>query len=257
MLGVFDSGVGGLSVWRELAALLPDAPMVYLADQAHVPYGPRPLDEVRRLSERCARWLIAQGCGTIVVACNTASGAALDALRAAHPGMQFIGAEPAVKPAALATRSGIVGVLATQTTFASARYARLLARFAAGVRVLEQPCPEWVTLVESGGALAPRAVPIVEARVRPLLDDGADVLVLGCTHFPFLLPALRTVLGDAAAVPCIDSAPAIAREAARRYGGPHTASPARALFTTGDAAQFSQLASALLHAPVYATHAEL
>jgi len=246
MIGVFDSGVGGLSIWRELDALLPDAPMTYLADQAHVPYGPRPLEEVRRLTMRCARWLIERGCGTVVVACNTASGAALDSLRAAHPDVCFVGAEPAIKPAALYTRSGVVGVLATQTTFASARYARLLARFAEGARVLEQPCPDWVTLVESGGAHAPHALPLVEARVRPLLDAGADVLVLGCTHFPFLLPTLRAVLDKDSTVQIIDSAPAIAREAARQYAGPHVDHPQRLFFTTGDAARFSQVATALL-----------
>lgn len=251
MLGVFDSGVGGLSIWRELDALLPDAPMTYLADQAHVPYGPRPLEEVRRLTMRCARWLIERGCGTVVVACNTASGAALDSLRAAHPDVCFVGAEPAIKPATLHTRSGVVGVLATQTTFASTRYARLLARFAEDARVLEQPCPEWVTLVESGGAHAPHAVPIVEARVRPLLDAGADVLVLGCTHFPFLLPTLQNTIASAA-VQIIDPSPAIARETARRYAGPLAPQPARVFFTTGDAAQFSHLAAALLGRPVQA-----
>ena len=245
MLGVFDSGVGGLSVWRELAALLPDAPMMYLADQAHVPYGPRPPDEVRRLTERCARWLIDRGCTVVVIACNTASGAALDALRAAHPATHFVGAEPAIKPAALHTRSGIVGVLATQSTLSSARYASLLARFAGAARVLEQPCPEWVTLVEAGDALTPRALPIIDARLRPLLDAGADVLVLGCTHFPFRPPPIHTVL-DARAVQVIDPSPAIAREAARWYDGARLFEPRREFWTTGDPAHFSQLASALL-----------
>lgn len=246
MLGVFDSGVGGLSVWRELAERLPGTPMIYLADQAHVPYGPRLLDDVRRLTERSVRWLIDRDCDTIVIACNTASGAALDVLREAHPGVCFVGAEPAVKPAMLRTRSGVVGVLATHTTFASARYAALLARFAEGAQVLEQPCPEWVTLVEAGDALASHARPIVEARVRPLLEAGADVLVLGCTHFPFLLPTLRDVLGEDSSVQIIDSSPAIAREAARRYAGPYVDNPQRLFFTTGDAARFSQVAGALL-----------
>lgn len=245
MLGVFDSGVGGLSVWRELTALLPGTPMMYLADQAHVPYGPRPLDEVRRLTERCIRRLIDDGCDLVVLACNTASSAALEHLRRQHPGTHFVGAEPAVKPAALQTRSGVIGVLATQTTLTSARYASLLARFAGNARVIEQPCPEWVTLVESGAGNAPGALPIVAARVRPLLDAGADMLVLGCTHFPFLLPQIRAAL-DAHPAEIIDPAPAIAREAARHYAGPHSASPTREFLTTGDAAHFSRVASALL-----------
>lgn len=150
MIGVFDSGVGGLSVWRELARIMPDVPLTYLADQAHVPYGARALDDVRALTLNAARWLIAQGCSMIVVACNTASAAALDDLRTTFPHTPFVGMEPAVKPAALHTQTGVVGVLATASTFKSQRYAELIARWARDVRVIERACSGWVEIVERG-----------------------------------------------------------------------------------------------------------
>jgi glutamate racemase len=258
MIGIFDSGVGGLSVWRELAPLLPDAHMIYLADQAHLPYGPRRIEDVRALTERCARWLVDRGCNTVVIACNTASGAALSHLRETFPQVRFVGAEPAIKPAALTTRSGVIGVLATQTTFASERYASLITRFAVGARVIEQPSPDWVMLVESGAAFDEQSLCSVEGRLEPLLDAGADVLVLGCTHFAFLKSHIQQVLAaHEQAVRVIDPGPAIAREAARQYAArqyaarqyaPHRQSGQGLLefWTTGDAARFSALASRLL-----------
>ncbi len=255
MIGIFDSGLGGLSVWRELAPLLPSTPMLYLADQAHVPYGPRPIEDVRALTERCVRWLIDRGCDKVVIACNTASGAALTQMRETFPAARFVGAEPAIKPAALQTRSGVIGVLATETTFASDRYASLIQRFAVGARVIEQPSPDWVMLVESGTASADQLLRSVEGRLLPLLDAGADVLVLGCTHFPFLRPQIEQVLAHHRhPAVIIDPGPAIAREAARQVsagsaprlpgGAPH--SPAHEFWTTGDPAQFSRLAGRML-----------
>lgn len=262
MIGIFDSGLGGLSVWRELVPLLPSTPVLYLADQAHVPYGPRSIEDVRALTERCVRWLIDRGCDSVVIACNTASGAALTQLRETFPATRFVGAEPAIKPAALHTRSGVIGVLATQTTFASARYASLIERYAAGARVIEQPSPEWVMLVESGTAFDDRSVRCVEDRLLPLLDAGADVLVLGCTHFPFLRPQIEHVLAQhqhPAAI--IDPGPAIAREAARvvnagavprSLGSVPRSVPRREFWTTGDPVQFSRLAGRLLGQAVQA-----
>ncbi len=248
MIGIFDSGVGGLSVWRELAPLLPHAAMLYLADQAHVPYGPRSIEDVRALTECCVRWLIDRGCDTVVIACNTASGAALTHLRATFPAQRFVGAEPAIKPAALHTRSGVIGVLATQTTFASDRYASLIQRFAAGARVIEQPSPDWVMLVESGMTVDDQFLRSVEGRLLPLLDAGADVLVLGCTHFPFLRSQIEQVLAHHQhPATIIDPGPAIAREAARRYAaGAVPRAPMHEFWTTGDPAHFSRLAGRLL-----------
>jgi glutamate racemase len=283
LIGVFDSGVGGLSVWREMARCMPDVPLMYLADGAHVPYGARPLDEVRQLTLDAAGWLVEHGCDMIVVACNTASAAALDDLRVAFPRTPFVGMEPAVKPAALHTQTGIVGVLATAGTFKSQRYAELISRWANGVRVVERACSGWVEGIENGEwgmgnaesafslTISHSAFPIQE-HVAPLLAQNADVLVLGCTHFPFLAPQIEQVIADwqathedAPAVRLIDPAPAVAQQTLRVWneiknltgrseakvqdlsGLSHT------FFTTGDATRFSQLASALLGRQVIAT----
>lgn len=265
MIGIFDSGLGGLSVWREVARVLPGAPLLYLADQAHVPYGTRALHEVQRYSEACARWLIGRGCTVIVIACNTASAAALQHLRAAFPRTRFVGMEPALKPAAAQTRSGVIAVLATQATFQGRLFASLRDRFARDLTVLEQPCPDWVSLVEQGAW--DTAGPAVAAMLEPLLARRADVFVLGCTHFPFLLPQIDAVLAQwqarhAGSVCWIDPAPAVARQTARQWqpdpadsDGPAPsgeAAPLREFWTTGDPARFSQLAATLLGAPLSA-----
>jgi glutamate racemase len=272
MIGVFDSGVGGLSVLRALIAQAPGAPVLYLGDQAHVPYGPRTIGSVRRLTTRCVRWMADQGCDPIVIACNTASGAALDHLRATFPSVRFVGTEPAVKPAALRTRSGVIGVLATRTTFASHRYASLIARFTSGARVIEQPCPRWVTLVEAARDDAALDGPEIDRQIRPLLDAGADALVLGCTHFPFLRAGIERAIarwrqdhGADHAVELIDPAPAIARQTLRVLGvspnGSDGTKPVahstaeRRFFTTGDTGIFQQQASFLLRADIPARRA--
>ncbi len=265
MIGVFDSGVGGLSVWREIARLLPAVPLMYLADQAHVPYGARPLEEVRALTLNAAQWLIARGCGMVVVACNTASAAALNDLRAAFPHTPFVGMEPAVKPAALHTHTGVVGVLATAGTFKSQRYAELIARWANGVRVIERACSGWVETVEQLDR--PIAADQIARQVEPLLAANADVLVLGCTHFPFLAPQIEQVIAQwrvmhegAPAVRLIDPAPAVAQQTLRVWHEAQSRANLEALrgadhrrhsfFTTGDASRFSQMASMLLQVGV-------
>ena len=149
-IGVFDSGVGGLSVVREIMALLPAQPIIYLADQAHAPYGQRPLTEIRALAEGIARFLLAEGAGVIVIACNTASAAALHGLREQFPTVPFVGMEPAVKPAVEHTRTGHVGVIATAATFQGELFASLLDRYAGRVAIHTQICPELVPLVEAG-----------------------------------------------------------------------------------------------------------
>lgn len=262
MIGVFDSGVGGLSVWREIVRLVPDAPLVYLADQAHIPYGGRSLDEVRALTLRAARWLIARGCDLVVIACNTASAAALDALRATFPATPFVGIEPAIKPAALHTQTGVVGVLATPATLRSARYADLVARWGRHLRVVEQGCPGWVQAVEelpthADGANDAGLSRLVADCVTPLLAQDADTLVLACTHFPFLRPWIERVVGawqaahpSAPAATIIDPAPAVARRARQIWHSlPPSAervSSVREFWTTGSADRFARVASALL-----------
>jgi glutamate racemase len=260
VIGVFDSGVGGLSVWREIAGLMPNEPIIYLADQAHVPYGPRSLNEVRALTTRCINWLIEQGCSMVVIACNTASAAALNHVRRLYPNTPIVGMEPAVKPAATHTQTGVIGVLATQATFQGELFASVVMRFASHVKVIEQPCPGWVKLVE-GAAQDENALencqPLINHYVGPLLDAGADALVLGCTHFPFLSQAIRCHIDEWSAqhqpgyqINLIDPSAAVARQTMRvrdAHGlSQAVESPLRKFYTTGDAASFQKLAQRLL-----------
>lgn len=233
MIGLFDSGVGGLSVLREVRALLPGADLVYLADQAHNPYGERSLDDVRALAGRAAAHLIARGASTVVVACNTASAAALRRLREAHPSVPFVGMEPAVKPAAAATRSGVVGVLATPTTFQAEVFDDLVGRFAAGIDVRAHPCPGWADMVERDGGDADSGV--IARHVRPVVDAGADTLVLACTHYAFIAAQIAAAAGPDVTI--IDPAAAVARQVARVAG--ESGAGTSTYLTTGDPVRFA------------------
>lgn len=212
-IGIFDSGVGGLSVLRAIQGQLPLEPLVYLADQVHVPYGSRSLEEVRAFSEGITRYLLSQGAKMIVVACNTASAAALHYLRQAFPQVLFVGMEPAVKPAAETTHTGVVGVLATPATFQGALYASVLERFAQGVTVLQHTCPGLVGQIETGKLDEPETRAILEKALLPMLEQGIDTVVLGCTHYPFVIPLIQEIAGPSVRV--IDPAPAIARQVGR------------------------------------------
>ncbi len=212
-IGIFDSGVGGLSVLREIRAQLPGEGLIYFADQGHVPYGPRPLEEVRVFSEEIARFLLEEGAKLIVVACNTASAAALHYLRQKFPQVQFVGMEPAVKPAAEQTKSGVVGVLATPATFQGALYASVVERFAQGVTVLQDTCPGLVEQIERGNLDGSETRAILENALHPMLQQGIDTVVLGCTHYPFVIPLIRQIVGERVRV--IDPAPAVARQVKR------------------------------------------
>ncbi len=212
-IGIFDSGVGGLSVWRAIHGLIPAQPVIYLADQAHVPYGPRPLAEVRAFAEGITRFLIGQGARLVVVACNAASAAALKHLRSTFPEIPFVGMEPAVKPAAEQTHSGVVGVLATSATFQGELYASVLERFAAKVQVLQSPCAGLVGEIEGGRLHGARAREILAGALQPMLAAGVDTIVLGCTHYPFVIPLIQEIAGPRVRV--IDPAPAIARQVQR------------------------------------------
>jgi glutamate racemase len=212
-IGVFDSGVGGLSILRTIRQQLPCEAIVFLADQAHVPYGPRPLEEVRRFAEEITRFLLAQTAKLIVVACNAASAAALHYLRQTFPGVAFVGMEPAVKPAAEMTRSGRVGVLATPATFQGALYASVMERFAQGVTVLQHTCPGLVAQIEAGHLETIVTRRILEEALQPMLAEGIDTVVLGCTHYPFVIPLIQEICGPRVRV--IDPAPAVARQVGR------------------------------------------
>lgn len=213
MIGMFDSGVGGLSVLRELRRLEPRLDVLYLADSLHAPYGQRSLRDLSELSHRNVGWLLSQGAELIALACNTASAAALNDLRAAHPGVSFVGMEPAVKPARSYTRSGVVGVLATEATFQGELFASVVGRFGDGIEVVARACSGWADLVETGKVDGPEVDAAIAFHLDPVLAAGADTLVLGCTHYPFLLPALHRRAG--AQVVIVDPAPAIARQIGR------------------------------------------
>lgn len=212
-IGVFDSGVGGLSILRQIREMLSHEDLLFFADQAHVPYGNRPLSEVREFSEGITRFLLEQGAKLIVVACNTASAAALHHLRTVFPNTPFVGMEPAVKPAAQSTHSRVVGVLATPATFQGALFASVVERFASDVVILEQTLPGLVDQIETGDLDGTTTLEILQRAVDTLLAEGVDTLVLACTHYPFIIPTLKELVG--ADVQVIDPSPAIARQAKR------------------------------------------
>jgi glutamate racemase len=212
-IGVFDSGVGGLAVLHEIRRELPGEDLLYVADSGHAPYGDKSAHVIEERSIAIAEFLISQHAKAIVVACNTATGVAIKALRSRFP-VPIIAMEPAVKPAAAHTRSGVIGVLATSRTIASDNFAKLHERFGADVKILMQACPGLVEQVEAGNLSGDDTRALVERYVLPLLAQQADTLVLGCTHYPFLAPLIREIAG--ATVTVIDPSAAIARELRRR-----------------------------------------
>lgn len=215
-VGVFDSGVGGLSVLAEISRLLPDESLLYVADCGHIPYGEKSPEFIRQRCRLVAEFFQQQGAKAMVLACNTATVAAVADLRERYPHWPLVGMEPAVKPAAAATRSGVVGVLATTGTLQSAKFAALLDRFASDVRVVTQPCPGLVELIEAGDLDSPALRQLLQGYVEPLLAAGCDTLILGCTHYPFLKPLLAHMVPPAVAI--IDTGAAVARQLQRLLG---------------------------------------
>ena len=212
-IGVYDSGLGGLTVWREIRRALPGESLLYLGDGKNCPYGSRPREEVQALADAAVGYLVGQGCKMIVVACNTATAAAIDFLRAKYAAVPIVGMEPAVKPACLHTRSGVVGVLATERSLDGELFRRTAERYGHGIEVLTVPGRGFVELVESDREATPEAEACVRAAVEPMLARGADQIVLGCTHYPFLLPVLERVVAGRD-VTIVDSSPAVARRVA-------------------------------------------
>jgi glutamate racemase len=248
-IGVFDSGLGGLSVLHQVRVQMPQENLIYFADQAHVPYGRRSMAEIQRLSEGISRFLMAQGAKVVVVACNTASAAALSYLRERLPDIPFVGMEPAVKPAAQQTTNGRIGVLATPGTFGSSRYAGLLARHAQSITVYEDPCPGLVEAIEAGRLADMETEAIIKAALAPMLEAGVDTLVLACTHYPFVQPLIQRLAGPEVAV--IDPAPAVARQVGRVLAWQRLARisdrPGRlVLYSTGESGKLALRASELL-----------
>ncbi|MFG0634479.1 glutamate racemase [Pseudomonas sp. xss_2] len=212
-VGVMDSGVGGLSVLAEIQRLLPHESLLYVADSGHVPYGEKSPDYIRQRLRHIAGFFQQQGAKAMVLACNTATVAAVADLRELYPSWPLVGMEPAVKPAAAATRSGVVGVLATTGTLQSAKFAALLDRFASDVRVITQPCPGLVECIEAGDLFSPQLRQLLAGYVQPLLSAGCDTLILGCTHYPFLRPLLAEMVPADVAI--IDTGAAVARQLQR------------------------------------------
>lgn len=241
-VGVFDSGVGGLSVLREIHRQLPSIPTLYYADQAHLPYGPRPAEEIREYVQCAADFLIEQGAVMIVLACHAASAASLRDLRSIYPEIPIVGIEPAVKPAAEATRSGVIGVLTTQATADGALYRGVVERYAVNVRVITQVAPELVTLVEQGMQDTAEGETILRRYVEPLLAAGADQIVLACTHFPFLKASLEKMIS----IPLVDPGPAVARQAGRVLPQVQRWQAENRYFTSGSAERFKDMLARLI-----------
>jgi glutamate racemase len=212
-IGVFDSGVGGISVLRAIREQLPEESVIYFADQGHVPYGPRSMEQIQDFSEAITHFLLEKDAKIIVVACNTASAAALKYLREKFRDVQFVGMEPAVKPAAEYTQTGKVGVLATPATFQGALYASVVERFASGVELIQNTCSGLVQQIEHGNLDGRETRRILEDVLLPMLEKNIDTIVLGCTHYPFVIPLIQQIVG--ANVRVIDPAPAVAKQTGR------------------------------------------
>ncbi len=211
-LGIFDSGLGGISVLQAVHTLMPTEPLIYVADSAHAPYGGKTEAHIVARSLAVSRFLLEQGAKAIVLACNTATVHAVEQLRAELP-VPVIAIEPAVKPAVQLTQSGVIGVLATERTAHSVRLQRLIAQYSAGKQVLVQACPGLVEHVEEGDFDSPALQYLLQRYVQPLLDQGADTLVLGCTHYPFLSNVLRELAGDSVTI--LETSWAVAQQVQR------------------------------------------
>ncbi|WP_374583034.1 glutamate racemase [Pseudoduganella sp.] len=223
-IGVFDSGVGGLSVLRHIHAQLPHEHVLYFADSAFAPYGAKTDEWLVQRALDVTAFLISQGAKALVVACNTATVAAIKAVRTAFPALPVVGVEPGLKPGAAATRNGTVGVLATASTLRGEKFLALREQISAsnGTRFLLQPCGGLVERIEQGDLSGAETAAMLRGFVEPLLDQGADTLVLGCTHYPFVREAIAQVVaarGDSAAVTLIDTGDAVARQLARLLEG--------------------------------------
>ena len=208
MIGIFDSGAGGLSVFREISKLLPEERFIYYSDNANCPYGEKSRKYIIERARAITSFLLEKGADIIVVACNTATAAAISTLRDEFP-VSFIGMEPAIKPAAQMTRTGVVGVLATAGTLKATKYIDTKEKWSHDIKVVEHIGQGFVELVESGTMTGPEAEEVVRKSLQPLTDAGADTIVLGCTHYPFLADTITKVADRP--VTLIDPAPAVAR----------------------------------------------
>lgn len=252
-IGLFDSGVGGLSIWRAIRRLLPHESMLFLADSGHVPYGEKSTAEIRDLATRITRFLLGRDAKMIVVACNTATVHAIGHLRETFPGVPFVGVVPVVKTLARRTRTGTIAVLSTPATSSSPYLAGLIEEFAADKRVINVGCDGLEDMVEEGALRTRGTLALLERHLAPVMESGADVVGLGCTHYPFLRRRIKSMLGPGVRV--YDPSRPVARRVRQllRDGGALAAggSPCYEWFTTGDPEVFARVASKLLRFPVW------
>jgi len=235
-IGIFDSGIGGLSIWKEITALLPHENTIYLADSKNAPYGQRSAQEIIDLSVKNAELLLKKDCKAIVVACNTATTNAISLLRSAYD-IPIIGIEPAIKPAALQTKTNAIGILATKGTLSSALFSETSGKFTEGITVVEQIGEGLVPLIESGRIESPEMEILLKKYLTPMLETSIDYLVLGCSHYPFLITKIREMVGES--VKIIDSGEAVARQTKavlEKYHSLNTgdAKPRHTLYTNAD-----------------------
>ncbi|MGC2164924.1 MAG: glutamate racemase [Gallionella sp.] len=245
-IGVFDSGVGGLSVLHHIRMELPGESLIYIADSGHVPYGGKSHQFIEQRAHTLTRFLLSQGVDAVVIACNTATAAAATSLRSRF-GIPIVGMEPAVKPAIGASRNGVVGILATVGTIESARFAALLERYAGDVKIVTQGCPGLVEQVEQGALTGPRTRGLIERYTEPLLSQGADTIILGCTHYVFLASLIQEVVGTGVAL--IETGDAVARHLHHRIRSELTVrsglGSTTRFFTSGDVNAASDIISKL------------
>ncbi|SFR32748.1 glutamate racemase [Robiginitalea myxolifaciens] len=245
-IGIFDSGVGGLTIWKEISEVLPAEHTIYVADSAYAPYGQRTPEEILERCRLITRWLLSKGCKLIVVACNTATTNAIAALRAEFP-IPFIGIEPAIKPAALQSQSGKIGVLATRGTLSSALFADTSKLHASGIEIYEQEGKGLVQLIESGVTDGPQMQAHLQPLLAPMLDAGIDHLVLGCTHYPYLKPVLNELLPKEVAI--LDCGLPVARQTRRILEAQDLLNPANEgsseLYTNGSPEVMQQMLAKL------------
>ncbi len=252
-IGIFDSGMGGLSVAREIRKLLPNENLLYFADSAFCPYGTKEPAKIVARSQQICRFLLEHQAKMLVVACNTASIAGLDLLRKTFSEVPIVGMEPAVKPAATLTRNGRVGVLATGVTLKGDRFSSLIKRFAQNIQVFRQPCPGLVELVENGEIAGSHTEQLLKQYLQPLLEQQIDTLVLGCTHYPFLRAKIQEMVGDS--IQLIDTGAAVAQQVKRKIIEFKLAAASEqegryCFYTSGDPEKVQQTISLLLNLPV-------
>lgn len=236
-IGILDSGLGGLSVLNEIRALMPDEDIIYVGDSAWCPYGARSADEIQKRVFTITDFLLEKGCKLIVIACNSATINAVEALRAAYP-LPFVGMEPGVKPAVAITKSGTIGILATEASLAGEKFHRLVDTHSRDIKVITRPAPRFVELVEKGELNGEHAHRIVKEETTPLIEAGADTIVLGCTHYPFLKPLIQSIAGDH--IQILDTGAAVAKQTSSiisRQEKPLTQTSSQAsyhIYTTAD-----------------------